>query len=166
MDTEFICPIDVAFHVDGFMISVAKEVSPQYFSLFLTTLVVRHKCFLTCTGITDLYMVNSSIVGVTAKWLELGLSLGLSPSILKVIEIEQPKDTSRCMTETLAAWLQKKGKDPNWRSLVTALESLSIDRDIILKITREHSTLCGMCVCVCVRVQCISMYACTLNRSA
>ena len=98
-------------------------------------------------------MVNSSIIGVTAKWLELGLSLGLSPSILEVIEKEHPKDTSRCMTETLAAWLQKKGKDPNWRSLVTGLESLSIDKEIILKITREHSILCGMCVGVCVHVK-------------
>ena len=108
---------------------------------------MRHKCsFFYYTGISDLYMVNTSLVRVVSKWQDLGLSLGLSPSSLEVIEAEHPRDTSRCMTETLAAWLQRQGRTiPSWWALVTALESCKGTKDITLRIAREH----GMPLCVC-----------------
>ena len=42
------------------------------------------------------------------NWFELGIQLGLKHSRLRDIEIENPRDVSRCKIDMIAAWLKKK----------------------------------------------------------
>ena len=42
------------------------------------------------------------------KWFDLGIQLGLKHSRLRDIEIENPRDVSRCKIDMIAAWLKKK----------------------------------------------------------
>ena len=72
------------------------------------------------------------------KWKDLGLSIKLSPYTLERIEAEHPRDVGRCVTQTLAEWLQRQGKAvPTWRALATAVTSQAIQRrDIAHRIAR------------------------------
>ena len=79
-----------------------------------------------------------SIFTLAAKWFNLGLALGLSYGKLTQIESNHPKDSLRCLTETVNAWLQNS-PNPSWRGLVSALRSPSLGRvDIATLIAAEH----------------------------
>ena len=41
------------------------------------------------------------------RWFELGLALGLLKNTLDTVEINYPRDTSRCLLECLTKWLEK-----------------------------------------------------------
>lgn len=83
--------------------------------------------------------VLDSTVFLSTKWFYLGLALGLSHGTLRDIEYNH-KDTLRCLTEVINAWLQKKDKSrPSWQQLAVALCSQSVDRvDIANMVAAEH----------------------------
>ena len=63
------------------------------------------------------------------NWMELGLQLGLLHFTLKIIDIEQRSNVSRCKIEMLSAWLQKKDNvsqkgGPSWSVLRAALKQM------------------------------------------
>ncbi|XP_019860339.1 PREDICTED: uncharacterized protein LOC109588638 [Amphimedon queenslandica] len=64
------------------------------------------------------------------RWFELGLALGLSKNTLDTIEINYPRDTSRCLLECLSKWLEK-ADDVNskggatYESLSTAIRDMN-----------------------------------------
>ena len=81
-----------------------------------------------CTDITILHDVSVAVVTVV-NWRELGLALGLSPYTLECIAAQYPGDPSRCLTETLAAWLQKEDEITSWRALVGALRKPTVGKE-------------------------------------
>ena len=79
-----------------------------------------------------------SVSTLAAKWFHLGLALGLSYGKLTEIESNHSKDSLRCLTETVNAWLQSSS-NPSWKRLVSALRSPSLDRvDIATMIATAH----------------------------
>ena len=91
----------------------------------------------------SLRTILDSISTVTAKWFNLGVALGLSSDTLKTIESDPPKDTHRCLTEMLIAWLQMKdNSQPSWQSLASALRSPFVDKnEIAVMIAAEHPSI-------------------------
>ena len=58
------------------------------------------------------------------------MRLGLLKDTLDEIEVNYPKDVSRCLTECLDKWLRRADKvdsrgGANWKSLSDALESIN-----------------------------------------
>ena len=88
----------------------------------------------------SLRTVLDSISTLTAEWFKLGVALGLFPDTLKTIESNHPKDTHRCLTEMVIAWLQMKdNSQPSWQSLVSALNSPLVGRvEIATMIAGSH----------------------------
>ena len=91
----------------------------------------------------SLRTILDSISTLTTKWFNLGVALGLSYDTLKTIESDHPKDTHRCLTETMIAWLQMKdNSQPSWQSLASALGSPSVDRkEIAVMIAADHPSI-------------------------
>ena len=81
-----------------------------------------------------------SISTLAADWFKLGVALELSYSTLKTIECNYPRDTHRCLTEMVIAWLQMKDSaQPSWQSLASALSSPSVNRiEIATMIATDH----------------------------
>ena len=85
-------------------------------------------------------MILDNISTLAAGWFNLGVALGLSSGTLKAIESNYPRDTHRCLTEMVIAWLQMKdNSQPSWQSLASALSSPSVGRvEIATMIAAEH----------------------------
>ena len=88
----------------------------------------------------SLVTIMNSISTLAAEWFHLGLALGLSYGTLKEIESNYPRDSRRCQTEMIMAWLQMKDRSrPSWQALVHALRSPSLARiDIATMISVEN----------------------------
>ena len=64
------------------------------------------------------------------NWRDLGLALGLSRHTLDRIAAQYLGDPRRCLTEILAAWLQKENEStPSWRALVAALRKPTVGKE-------------------------------------
>ena len=82
--------------------------------------------------------ILDSISTLAAQWFNLGLALRLSHGKLTQIESNHSKDSLRCLTETVNAWLQNSS-NPSWKKLVAALRSPSLGRvDIATMIATAH----------------------------
>ena len=89
--------------------------------------------------ITALPAVNSELVSVAPKWMELGRSLGLDQPVLDALESNYPRDVNRCLTETLAKWMQQVRTARSWRAITHALIVSSINRvDLTHSIAMSH----------------------------
>ena len=89
--------------------------------------------------IRALCAVNSELVSVAPKWMDLGLSLGLDQLVLDSLESTYPRDVNRCLTETLARWLQQVRAARSWRAITLALIVPSINRiDLAHRIAMNH----------------------------
>ena len=92
--------------------------------------------------IKALHAGNSELVSVAPKWMDLGLSLGLDKPVLDSLESNYPRDVNRCLTETLAKWLQQVRTARSWRTITHALIAPSINRaDLAHSVATKH----GMC---------------------
>jgi len=88
-----------------------------------------------------LHAVTSELVSVAPKWMELGLYLGLEQPVLDALESNYPRDVNRCLTETLARWLQQVRTARSWRAITHALISPFINRvDLAHNIAMSHGT--------------------------
>ena len=86
--------------------------------------------------------VNSELVSVAPRWMDLGVSLGLDPPTLELIASDHPNDANRCLTEVLAKWLQQVRTARSWRAITLALMSPSISEgDLAHSIAMSHGTL-------------------------
>ena len=86
----------------------------------------------------SLIAIVNSISTLTTKWFNLGLALGLSYDTLKQIELEHPRDLSRCSTEMVVVWLHNTPQ-PNWQALTYALRLPSVSGfNLATKIATEH----------------------------
>ena len=88
-----------------------------------------------------LYGVNIALFEFVKKWKELGLALGLSKSLLDIIEKDYSGESQRCLTETLAKWLNGEGQPCTWRDAVKAALSLSKTKSIHFKISIQGINL-------------------------
>ena len=80
------------------------------------------------TGIDDLFDVKMALKNLN-DWQSLGLALGLLYPTLKKIDDDQRGKTDKCVTEMIAAWLEKKDNvankgDPSWLVLQAALRKI------------------------------------------
>ena len=113
---------------------------PKRITKFLIIVYLVVYTFL--VDIMALHAVNDELVSVAPRWMELGLSLGLEQSVLDALESNYPRDVNRCLTETLARWLQQVRTARSWRAITNALISPSINRvDLAHSIAMSH----GMC---------------------
>ena len=73
-------------------------------------------------------LVQHFIPHYAAKWKDIGILLGLSSSMLNLINIDYPTDANSCCREMLDMWL---GRDPtaSWEKLFTVIESPAISSD-------------------------------------
>lgn len=58
-----------------------------------------------------------------AKWYQLGVQLGVTPSTLSTIKYDNPHDVQRCKSEVLLWWL-KNAEVITWDNLAQALEEM------------------------------------------
>ena len=91
----------------------------------------------------SLRTILDSISTLTANWFNLGIALGLSSDTLKTIESDHPKDSHRCLTEMLIAWLQMKdNSQPSWQSLASALRSPLVNKnEIAVMIAADYPSI-------------------------
>ena len=79
------------------------------------------------TAINDKQAVLKEL-GHCSDWNNLGLNLGLSPTLLDTIEANDSKVQVR-MSAVVSNWLKKQGidktKEPTWRQLVEAVEPIN-----------------------------------------
>ena len=77
------------------------------------------------------------------NWRELGLAIGLNRHTLERIAAQYPRDPRRCLTETLAAWLQKEDEStPSWRALVGALRKPTVGKEALADVIgKAHGML-------------------------
>ena len=76
-------------------------------------------------------------------WSDLGLAVRLLPHTLTVIRTSNRDDIHQCLTDLVAAWLQKQDcvSKPSWRSLAEALLSPSVNcQALARRIAKTHST--------------------------
>ena len=79
-----------------------------------------------------------TIHSLTAKWFNLGLALGLSSDALDQIESNHPRDSLRCLTEMIKAWL-RSNLQSSWRGLASALRSPLVGEfDLATEIAEKH----------------------------
>ena len=103
-----------------------------------------------CTDITILHDVSVAVVTVV-NWRDLGLALQLSRHTLDRIAAQYPRDPRRCLTELLAAWLQKEDEStPSWRALVAALRKPIVGKEGLADvIAKAHGMLTLNLVVMC-----------------
>ena len=105
------------------------DFSERFLSKLLSSVYLL--CKLALTVVTDLAEVNEILKKHHCSengYYDLGLSLGLSPNTMDVIEKEHKDNTARCMLECLKKWLQvadnveAKSGSPTLTSLINALK--------------------------------------------
>ena len=70
----------------------------------------------------DLVGVAEELVGVGAKWMLLGLVLGLPKSTVEEIHV-QYRDQADQLLHVIAEFLEQKETRPTWRVIINALRS-------------------------------------------
>ena len=82
--------------------------------------------------------IMETIHSLTAKWFNLGLALGLSSDALSQIEYNYPRDSFRCLTEVIKAWLRSNPQS-SWRELASALRSPLVGGfELATEIAKKH----------------------------
>ena len=67
--------------------------------------IMHSVCLL--AGEDDLRDVRSAVADLAGRWMDLGISLGMSPSDLDHILSANPHSPSNCLTKTLTLWLRQ-----------------------------------------------------------
>ena len=62
---------------------------------------------------------------VCGEWCNLGIYLGVEPTVLKTIEIDQRGRVEDCKREMLVAWLRSSEKPCTKQQLMTALWNIA-----------------------------------------
>ena len=87
--------------------------------------------------------MRRALKGVTTEWDDLAEVLGLPYSEVKAIKANNPNDVKQCLKEVVEAWLMKKGDEPSWTNLCTALKDPLVDRkDIASSIEKQFIHSC------------------------
>ena len=76
------------------------------------------------------------------NWYKLGIALGLKPSRLDEIKIENREDLKACRQRMIHAWLKRNDNvvRPSWRTLAVALVNPSVNyTEIARTIVRKYS---------------------------
>ena len=90
--------------------------------------------------------MRRALKGVTTEWNNLALVLGLSYSVISAIKSNNPTDVNQCVLEVIHAWLTKKGDDPSWTNLYTALRDPLVNRkDIASSIENQFMQPLNSC---------------------
>ena len=79
----------------------------------------------------------SSELSLVADWHQLGIKLGLQPSLLRQIEEKHPVNIERRRVEVLDAWLQKT-PGASWRKIVAVLREMG-DQTTAEKIEMKYA---------------------------
>ena len=79
-------------------------------------------------GLEDEQTVREELVSLAAKYEDVGITLGLSSSKLKVIGHDCVRDAKRALGRVIQTWLEQSYNVdrfglPSWRSLVKAVDS-------------------------------------------
>ena len=81
--------------------------------------------YLVFQGLT-LQNLSNELATVVSKYFPIGIQLGVPDHQIKVFESSYNSDASRCFSEVISYWL-KNVKAVSWDSIVTALESQSVN---------------------------------------
>ena len=81
-------------------------------------------------------LVNE-LSAVKDKWKDLGVQLNMTPSDLNSIEIKCSNDPSHCLLEMLSQWWEVTSPSPTWQTVVDALSSPAVGRQIVAEHIRQ-----------------------------
>ena len=82
--------------------------------------------------------MRRALKGVTTEWDDLAEVLGLPCPEIDTIRANNPNDVKQCLKKVIEAWLMKKGDEPSWTNLCTALKDPLVDRkDIASSIEKQ-----------------------------
>ena len=97
-------------------------------------------------GEDDLIDVMEEVLGIAAKWNQLGMALRIKPADLDTISSKHPNDPKECLRDMLLTWLRqrydtKKFGLPSWKLLCQAVEKSAggDDPGLARKIAEDHS---------------------------
>ena len=106
--------------------------------LHLTTFLFYVLQFLNPLEEDSLGTILDTVHALTAKWFVLGLALGLPTSVVRQIEYDHPRDSLRCLTEVITAWLRSNSQ-ASWQGLASALRLPSVGEFVLAtKIAKAH----------------------------
>ena len=78
-----------------------------------------------CTAVSQFQFLEAVASKIPAKWRKVGLSLGISSSVLDGIEKHRRGDCLECFSDVFTYWQQQSTPQSpaNWATLVTVLRS-------------------------------------------
>jgi len=79
---------------------------------------------------------------IVRKWYQLGMELGLPPSKLEEIEVNNPGNVLRCKRLMLQEWERRPTLKPSWSSLVDALREMN-ENTIADRMSQQCRELCN-----------------------
>ena len=88
-------------------------------------------------GQEDLPFLQRELHLVSHKWFSLGVQLQIPFATLKRIESDNNRQTTNCLLEMLATWLQHTNPPPTWSILIEALESSPVDERLVAQQLRD-----------------------------
>ena len=82
-------------------------------------------------------------IEIATKWYELGLELVDSNKVLKVIEVDNPRNINTCCRVMFEKWLEKT-PNASWSQLVTALDNIKMNTaaDVVRKLFKSGIRIC------------------------
>ena len=100
------------------------------------------------SGLNHLKDLRLAVCSLTARWYNMGVSLGIPSSKLDEFRSKY-RDPDRCLTCTLAEWItncNQKFAPPTWRKLIIAVASrVGADNPALARrIALQQSKLCVM----------------------
>ena len=84
-----------------------------------------------CPTIKDLALYVVPLYA--ADWREIGLALGLSNALLRIIKADHPISVRDCCTAIFKEWLQRSN-DPSWEMVLNAINSLSVSNGMYINL--------------------------------
>ena len=99
-----------------------------------TLLLIYYCVFVDTSGTVSQFQFLEAVASkIPAKWRKVGLSLGISSSILDGIEKHRRGDCLECFSDVFTCWQQQSTPQnpPNWTTLVTVLRSNCVGEETL-----------------------------------
>lgn len=72
-------------------------------------------------------LLNKVAAETTDKWDEVAVQLGIKPSRIRSIRIEQQNQSMKCYTEVFDLWENKATSPYTWATIINALRSPAVE---------------------------------------
>ena len=104
--------------------------------------MISHYHMLLLAGVEDLFDVRTAVKHLAAKWMDLGITLGILKCDLDAIPSHCITSPSDCLREMLTLWLKQKYKVSTTFMLPHQVCLLCDQRFIVIVIVTMHINKC------------------------